>query len=185
MWNFAQQKLMSLINARGLVLITCTTSEPMCTKSKGLPIDVLFYLYIFYTHNATYKKQGAPDWRPILSLYFFTRAVPHTKSNGLPIDISFYLYSFYTCNATYKKHGAPDRCPILLMSRSILVDRHSDIGSWLTFSVLFIHNQHWRMKSKGHLYINHTTHLRYPIKSFEHKFYINNVLLQNTKEKLH
>jgi hypothetical protein len=41
------------------------------------------------------------------------------------------------------------------------------------------------VKSKGHLYIYHITHLKYPIKSFHHKFDINKVLLQNTKEKLH
>jgi hypothetical protein len=40
------------------------------TKSKGLPIDISFYSYTFYMRSAAYKKQGAPDRRPILLLYF-------------------------------------------------------------------------------------------------------------------
>jgi hypothetical protein len=41
-----------------LILFTRTTPS---TKSKGLSIDVPFYSYTFYMHNATYKKHGAPD----------------------------------------------------------------------------------------------------------------------------
>jgi hypothetical protein len=41
-----------------------------------------------------YKKQEAPDWRPILSLILFIRAVLRKKSKGLPIDVPFYLLYF-------------------------------------------------------------------------------------------
>jgi hypothetical protein len=150
-------------------------------KSKGLLIDVSFNPYTFYTCNVTYKKQGAPDQCLILSLYFlhmqhhvqkardsrstshsilifFSRAVPHTKSYGLPIDAAFYLYTFCM---------------------------HSDRSSQSMIIVLFRHDRRRGMKSKGHIYIHHTTHLRHPINSFQHKFDINEVLLQNTKKKLH
>jgi hypothetical protein len=42
--------------------------------------------YSFYMHNATYKKQGAFDWRFLNHL----------------------TYAYYMCSATYKKQGAPD-----------------------------------------------------------------------------
>jgi hypothetical protein len=117
-------KSVSPIDARNLLPIARTTNEPMhiCSvKSKGLPIDVPFYSYIFYMCSATYRKQGAPDRRPVLLLYFlhaqclvqkvrdsqltsystlifFAHAVPCTKSKGIPIDILFYSYTFYTCS---------------------------------------------------------------------------------------
>jgi hypothetical protein len=112
-------------------------SEPMHAKSKGFPIDVPFYPYTFYMHSVVYKKQGAPDQRLILSLYFFTHVALRTKSKGLLIDVLFYPCTFYTCSVTG--------------SRSMII-------------ILFIYNQHQRMKSKGHLYIYHTTHLRYLVK---------------------
>jgi hypothetical protein len=112
--------------------------------------------YTFYTCRAAYKKHGAPDQRPILSLILFTRAAPCTKRKGFPINSPFYLlcflhvhcriqkargsrftsyfisYTFYTRNATYKKQWAPDQNII----------------------ILFIHCNHRRMKRKGHLYIH-------------------------------
>jgi hypothetical protein len=91
-------------------------------------------------------------------LIFFTRTTPCTKNKGLPIDISFYSCTFYMCN--------------IVGSRSIII-------------ILYIHNNHQCMKSKGRLYIHHTTHLRYSIKSFQYQFNINIILLQNTKENLH
>jgi hypothetical protein len=63
---------------------------------------------------------------PYSIFILFTCTLLHTKINVLPIDISFYLYTFYTRGAIY--------------SRSM-------------FNVLFIHSNHRRMKSKGHLYI--------------------------------
>jgi hypothetical protein len=100
----------SPIDAKGLLPNTCMVNEPTRTKSNGLPIDIPFYPYTFYTCRTTYKKQGAPDRCPVLSLYFlhvqhrvqkvrgsqsmscsililFTRTVPRTKSNGLLIDV--------------------------------------------------------------------------------------------------
>jgi hypothetical protein len=65
------------------------------------------------------------------TLILFTHIAQHTKSMGLLIDVPFYSYTFYTHNATYKKHGAPDQNII----------------------VLFIHSNHRRMKSMGHIYI--------------------------------
>jgi hypothetical protein len=76
-----------MINARGLLSIARTISEP--------------------THK---HQSGAPDRRPILIL--FPGAAPRTKSKEPPIDIPYYPYTFYTRNATYKKQGAPDRRPI-------------------------------------------------------------------------
>jgi hypothetical protein len=65
------------------ILILFTHVAPH-TKSKGLPIDVLFYSYTFYMSSATYNKQG------------------------LLINVPFYSYIFYMCNTEYKKQGAPD-----------------------------------------------------------------------------
>jgi hypothetical protein len=50
-----------------LILFTCATPQ---TKSKGLPIDVLFHLILF------------------------TRTTLCTKSKGLPIDVLFHLILF-------------------------------------------------------------------------------------------
>jgi hypothetical protein len=60
------------------------------TKSKGLPIDIPFYPYTFYTRSTTYKKQAAHDWRPVLFLYFL-----HAQRRI--------------------KQGAPDWCPVLFV----------------------------------------------------------------------
>jgi hypothetical protein len=110
--------------------------------------------------NQPIKKQGAPDRRLILLLYFlyaqcriqkargsrltsrstlilFTRAVPRTKNKGLQIDVPFYTYTFYTHSATYKKYGAPDRCPILLL--------------------YFLHTQYHAQKARGSRSEHHYT----------------------------
>jgi hypothetical protein len=81
----------SLIDARGLLLNTCTVNEPTRTKNMGLRIDALFYPYTFYTRSNAYKRRG------------------------LLIDVLFYPYTFYRHSATYKKQGASDRCPVLLV----------------------------------------------------------------------
>jgi hypothetical protein len=56
----------------------------------------------------------------------FARAAPRTKSKGLPIDVPCRLILFIRAAKTYLN------CCII---------------------VLFIHINHRRMKSKGHLYI--------------------------------
>jgi hypothetical protein len=113
--------------------------------------------------------QGAPDWRIILSLILFTRAVLCTESKGLPIDIPFYLlyflhaqlciqkawgsrsmshsisYTFYTCSTTYKRQGAPDRHPVATYKKQGAPKQN--------IIILFIHSNHRRMKSKG-IYIH-------------------------------
>jgi hypothetical protein len=75
-----------LINTRGLLPIAHMANEPMrlhSTKSKGLPIDVSFYSYIFYMCSATYKKQGVPDQCPILLLDFLHVQRHVQKARGL------------------------------------------------------------------------------------------------------
>jgi hypothetical protein len=54
------------------------------TKSKGLPIDgsLLSNFFAFYTRSTVYKKQGAPDQRPL------------TQQT---------IYAFYKHSTTYKK----------------------------------------------------------------------------------
>jgi hypothetical protein len=99
----------SPIDVRSLLPNAHTVSEPTCTKSKGLPIDVPFYTYTFYTCNAAYKKHGTPDRRPFPFLYFLHVHCCVQKCKRLLIDVSFYPYSFYIHNDTYKKQGAPDR----------------------------------------------------------------------------
>jgi hypothetical protein len=93
--------------------------------------------YTFYTRSTAYKKQEAPDQRPVLCLILFTCATPCTKSTELSFDVPFYLlyflhvqryrqkvkgsrsishsisYTFYMRSTTYKKEGALNRCPIL------------------------------------------------------------------------
>jgi hypothetical protein len=116
LWSCAQWKSASPIDTRSLLLIARMVSEPTYTKCKGLPIDVSFYLlyflhvqhcvqkvrgsrstshsisYTFYTHSSAYKKHGAPDRCPILSLIRFTHVAPQTKGKGLLIDIPFYFW---------------------------------------------------------------------------------------------
>jgi hypothetical protein len=66
--SFAQLAISVPIDARGLLLTSLIiylmlfTRTVSHTKSKGLPIDIPYYLsYVFYTCSATYKKHGAPD----------------------------------------------------------------------------------------------------------------------------
>jgi hypothetical protein len=73
-----------------LLLIAHTVSKSTRKKSKGLPIDVSFYL-IFFTHaTSCTKSQGLPIDVPFY-LILFTREALHTKSKGLPIEVPFYL----------------------------------------------------------------------------------------------
>jgi hypothetical protein len=117
--NFAQLKILSPVDARGLPLIACMVNELTCTKSKGFPSDITFYPYTCYTCNASYKKEGAPDQCPILFLYFlhaqccilkvrcsrsmshsilihFTCVVPRTKNKGSHSMSHSTLILFYT-----------------------------------------------------------------------------------------
>jgi hypothetical protein len=59
-------------------------------------------------HSTAYKKQGAPDRRPLTQkkLRLFTCVALRTKSKGLPIGdpvLSKFFFSFYTRSTTYKK----------------------------------------------------------------------------------
>jgi hypothetical protein len=96
-------------NARGfrstsrstLILFTHTASR---SKSKGLKINVLFYSYTLYTRNVAYKKQGAPDRRPVLRLYFLHVQCRIQKARR---SRSEYHYTFHTHSSlTYEKPGA-------------------------------------------------------------------------------
>jgi hypothetical protein len=64
----------------------------------------------------TYKKQGAPDWRPLfICLMLFTCAVPHTKSTGLPIDVPYSsVLSFLHAQCRIQKWGAPNWLPLFI-----------------------------------------------------------------------
>jgi hypothetical protein len=127
--------------------------------------------FTFYTRSAVYKNQGDPDRCPVLSLILFTCIVSRIKSKLLPIDVSFYLLYFIHVLRT-KSKGLPIDVPFYLLyflhvqrriqkvrgsrstSHSIFYtfDTRSTIISRSTFNVLFIHNNHRRMKSMGHLY---------------------------------
>jgi hypothetical protein len=95
------------------------------------------------------KQPGAPDRRPILSLILFTHTMSRTESKGLPIDVPFdLLYFLHAQRCVQKVRGSRS------MSHSIFYTFYirSAKDSCLTFNVLFMHNNHQRMKRKGHLY---------------------------------
>jgi hypothetical protein len=72
-----------------LLFFTCVTPR---IKSKWLPIDIPQHLsYTFYIRSTVYKKQGAPDGRPLdIYLMLFTHVAPRTKSKGLLIDVPYF-----------------------------------------------------------------------------------------------
>jgi hypothetical protein len=80
------------------VLILFTRAAPRI-KSKRFPIDVPFYPYIFYTHSATYKKQGASDRHPVPSLYFL-----YAHYYRFPADVSSYFHTEQS--SAYEKQEA-------------------------------------------------------------------------------
>jgi hypothetical protein len=51
-------------------------------------IDGPFYSYTFYTRSGAYKKQGAPDWCPVLFVYIL-----YLQFCMFPIDDH---YTFHT-----------------------------------------------------------------------------------------
>jgi hypothetical protein len=131
--------------------------------------------YTFYTRSTAYKKQEAPDQRPVLCLILFTCATP-SKSTELSFDVPFYLlyflhvqryvqkvkgsrsishsicYTFYMRSTTYKKEGALNRHHILsliLFTRAVPHTKKEAPDQ--NIIILFIHNNHWCMESKGHL----------------------------------
>jgi hypothetical protein len=86
---------------------------------------------ILFTHTASHSKsKGLKINVPFYSYTLYTCNAAY-KNKGLLIDVPFYAYTFYMCSATYKKQSAPNQNII----------------------ILFIHIHHWRMKSRGHLYI--------------------------------
>jgi hypothetical protein len=91
----------SPIDARGLLPNARTVNVPTrfsVQKVRGSRSTSLSTSNTFYTHSATYKKQGASNWHPSLVhtlLILFTCATPHKKSKGLPIRTSSYFsYTF-------------------------------------------------------------------------------------------
>jgi hypothetical protein len=96
------------------------------TKIRGLLIDVMLHPYTFYMRSTAYKKQGALDWHPVISLYFLDVQRRIQKARGSDWRPDSIYYTFYTL---------------------IVID------SKLMLSVVFIHNNHRRMKSMKHLYV--------------------------------
>jgi hypothetical protein len=91
-------------------------------KRKELLIDVLFYPYTFNICNTTYKKQGAPDQCPVLSLYVLHAQCRIQKARGSRLMSRFICVFFYTRSVT---------------------------GSRPMIIILFIYNNHRCMKARG------------------------------------
>jgi hypothetical protein len=151
-------KVTSPIDTRGSLPIACTVNKqtqgaldrrPILSlilftrvaphiKSKGLLIDVLFYLlyflhvkrhvqkasdsrstshfvsYTFYTRSTAYIKQGTPDRRPIPSLILFTHAALNTEK-GTPDQHPTLSLIFCTRAAPRtKRKGLPIRTSLSL-----------------------------------------------------------------------
>jgi hypothetical protein len=133
----------SPIDARSLLPIARTVSEPMCKKLQGAPDwrpypsliraashtnqtgasavyksasgSWLTLLTISYTHITAYKKQWAPDRRSIQFLLISARATPHIKVRGSRSTLHITSIIFSTRITTYKKQAAPDRHSIQLL----------------------------------------------------------------------
>jgi hypothetical protein len=85
----------SLIDARGLLSIARKVSELTCTKSKGLPIDVLFHLLYFL--HVQRRKQKARGYRSMsyFILYFLHAQRCVQKARGSRLTSCFILYFLY------------------------------------------------------------------------------------------
>jgi hypothetical protein len=93
-------------------------------KVRGSRLMSHSILILFTRATPSKKSKGLQLMaRSILRLFICT--VPHTKSKGLPIDCPLYSDTFYMRNFAY---------------------------SCSTIIILFIHINHRRMKSMGHLY---------------------------------